>query len=777
MRAGLVATSTICLALILAVALTGDGDAIDPQNVQDAVTTPAGALAGSQTIGQTLVFHYPRLHAIELRWIVSPDVKYAGTGRMVLHLRRAQDSVDLATASIALGDIRNDGFAKFSFPPIPDSQEQSFYFFVDASQANIPRGYVSLWASADDVYPAGQMYINGAAARGDLAFRAYYEPDVALALQALRDELMRYAPATFAAVGIALVVGLAFLLLFQNASARHMVETIALASGLGLGALSALAFLLLILRAPAGWLTAGVAAALLAVLLVSVRQLSPPRSLPRARQPGMIFWWLAACALLSMAVVFLQIRDTPVPLWKDSPTHAQTIAMILAQGHLPTDAFYHFGFHSIAALLVQLSGASIPAAMLILGQLLIVQIGLSMFLLTRRLTGSDIAALVGAVCVWFLSPTPAYWITWGRYPLLLGAALLPLALVFAMDFIDAPRAAGALLAALMFGGLAFAHARLAVCYLVFVALYLAHRIWRDHRAVRAQVLFALALAPMALLLAMRAVAQWTGWQARLPAAADLVDLSTAIAISLTHHGPLLLALAAIGLVAALWRRRRGAWLVVVWFSALAGVSLIGGEFLPLPYVVLLGFVPVSIFVGDGMDFLYTQMAGRARQATVMWSVTLLIVSALGARDMISVINPATILFTRADQEAMTWIDGHTPRAARVLVNSDVWFGSGFSPSDGGVWIPFLTGRPIDYVTSPTVTERADIAVLARWIDAHHIDFVYLSEKAGVLRRADFACVPDRYARVYDQDGVTIFQVQPSAPTRLAPRAGCIDYLR
>ena len=161
---------------------------------------------------------------------------------------------------------------------------------------------------------------------------------------------------------------------------------------------------------------------------------------------------------------------------------------------------------------------------------------------------------------------------------------------------------------------------------------------------------------------------------------------------------------------------------------------------------------------------------------MIWGVTLWMVSALGARDMLSVVNPATILFSGADQNAMTWIQEHTPRDSSFLINSDAWYGPGLSPSDGGWWISLLTGRPTDYVDSPSVTESADMGTLTRWIDSHKIDLIYLGRRNGVLQKGDFACQPERYAPVYDQDGITIYQVEHAALRGLAPRAGCANHL-
>jgi hypothetical protein len=791
MRSRLIAVVLACVGLILLVALTGNADAVDPRNVQDNTAVPAGELVRSQTVGQTFVFHYAHLHAVEVRWIVSPDFEYASSSRVVLHLRRrAEDSIDLAAASIPLDEIRNNDFAKFSFAPIQDSQDQSFYFFLDASQAEITRGNLSVWASAQDDYQDGQMYVNGVVATGDLVFRAYYEPDLPQAVSAIQRALDHYLPASLLTVFLLVIPGSVLLFLFGNLAALHPIEIVALAVGFGLAALSFASILLLYFGAPVACLGFGAAAALFVLLGAGWRKLSQHGQAPDAHTNPLfnfVSWSLGALALLSVAVGFLQIRDTFVPLWKDSPVHAETIAGILSQGHLASNLFYHFGFQSIAALVVQLSGISIPTAMLFIGQLLITQIGLSVFLLGKRLTGSGIAGLVSAVCVWFLSPTPAYFTTWGRYPLLLGAALLPLALVSGIEFVEQPRfdARTFLLVVITFWGMAFAHVRLTVLYLVFAAVYLADRIWRI-RAVRERVALgtrvAIALvagAPIGVLWLASINANAPAGRMLLQNVADYsLDWQTAIDVSLTHHGPALLVISAIALVFASLRRSRTGLIVLAWFGLLAGISalpVVGEKYLPPAFVVLMGFVPVAVAIGDLANWLYTKTVANSKQMAVAWGATLLIVSALGARDMISLVNPATILFSNADENAMTWIEAHTPRDSKFLINSDVWFGSGLSPSDGGWWISILTGRSIDYVDSPTVTESADVETLTSWINSHKIDLVYLGRRNGVLQKSDFICQPERFLRVYDQDGIAIFQVQHSS-TRLAPRAGCAGHL-
>ena len=792
MRSGWAGAGLACVGLILLAAFTGGADAADPWNIQDNVAVAPSPLDASHTVGQTFVFHYTHLHALEVRWIVSPDFEYAGTGRVVLHLRRRPaDSVDLAAVSLGLNEIHNNDLAKFTFPAIADSQDQPFYFLLEASPAQVTRGYVSVWASAGDDYPDGQMYVDGIAASGDLAFRAYYEPDLPFVLSALPGAAARYLFPGLVALLLFIIPGRALFIILGDLAAQSPIERLGLAIGAGLATLSFGSILLLSFGAPVGWLGFGAAAALVVFAGSAWRTSRLPRQAPAARavpRSNIILWSLGALALLSVAVVFLQIRDTPVPLWKDSPVHAGIIGGILSQGHLPTDVFYHFGSQSIIALLVNLSGAAIPLVMLLVGQLLIVQIGLSVFLLSKRLTGSDVAGLVSVVCVWFVSPTPAYFTTWGRYPLLLGAALLPLALLVGIEFVDRPHFDGraCLLVIITFWGMAFAHVRLTLFYLIFAAVYLTYRIWR-RRGRRARVSLAarsaialLAGAPFGLLwLGAINTGVPTSYVLTQNVADYSLDLLTAISISLAHHGPALLTLAAIGVILALFRRSRAVRILLAWFGALAALSalpVVGEKYLPPAMVVLMGFVPASIIVGDLIDWVYRKTAARSSQAAVVWGVTLWIVSALGARDMLSVVNPATILFSGADANAMTWIKERTPADSRFLINSELWYSSSFSPSDGGWWIPLLTGRSNDYVDSPTVTESADMETLTRWIDSHQIDLIYLGRRGGVLQRNDFICQPERYTRVYAQDGITIYRVERAALKGLAPRAGCADHL-
>lgn len=452
---------------------------------------------------------------------------------------------------------------------------------------------------------------------------------------------------------------------------------------------------------------------------------------------------LLGLTLLAVAVSIIQFADLPAPLWVDSYRHAADIHAILARGFAPLERVYHFGFHYLVAWTVRLTGMSIPAAMILVGQVIVVQIGLSFFALGKRLTNSTMVGLACAACVWFLTPTPMYFLTWGRYPLLLGIALLPITLIVTMDWLDAPRFDGhaLLLVLVTLAGLASAHLRLLAFYVAFIAIY---AVWRRAPARRwgflALVLIALGIGGGALTIrqpngAHNLVTVLTFWSG--------IDLNTAFAILRSHYGVWVWLAAACGLGIAIAQRRARTLIIVAWFIALmlcaALFTLFGIPLLEVPIVLLMVFFPAAFLVGELARALH-ERARRKRFFVSLEMIVALCIVLLGAREMLTIFNPITILFTRADERAMRWIVTNTPTDARFLVNTFEWYPTVFVPSDGGAWIPYFTQRAI--VTFPSES----------------FTYVYLGRREGIWRARDFAN-PTRYVLVYDNDGVRIWQVK------------------
>jgi len=114
------------------------------------------------------------------------------------------------------------------------------------------------------------------------------------------------------------------------------------------------------------------------------------------------------------------------PLYSDSAYHFDLINQILG-GKLSSLLFsanglpdyYHYGFHSIAALSSLISSLPVEKSMLIVGQVLQISIPLSFYpigkILTHKAWGGTLAVTIAA----FGWPMPAYASQWGKYPAIL----------------------------------------------------------------------------------------------------------------------------------------------------------------------------------------------------------------------------------------------------------------------------------------------------------------------------------------------------------------------
>lgn len=716
------------IVLVAATALTGNDAAIDPSAIQDTAALPTPPL-DVNVVGQTFRSRYPFLSAIQVRFTVPVETAPPGDALVRLHLRASPTAgSDLATASIPFDQIHNNEFSKFTFASLADSEDKTYYFFFDLTRN---AGAFALWSSGQDAYSNGALYINNSVTPRDLSFRAYYSPDPGMLGRALGDEIARFGAS-------AIILALIFLFTFY-----------------------------FLLRAT-------------------------PSSL-HIRIAGTL------ALLAALIIAFLQIRDLPAPLWVDSFMHAQYVHSILSNARLPTENFYHLGFHTLAAIISRTFDLSVPESLLLTGQFSWVLVGIAVFFYSRKISNSVVAGLVSAICVWFLSPTPVYFITWGRYPLVLGSALLPLALFCALHLFERRNARHIIFAALAFAALAFTQVRLLAFYFAFLVIYGALSFRQGNanekhlhqsqtpeaqrggtgRALPVTPLFTFRL-PITNLFIL-----WTSFLI-IPAlwliylfshgvtpqsilaqnqAAPSIDLQTALDVLQTHHGIEFFILAAISAILGLVRRSRVTFLMVGWLAALAALALtlstpILGELVPLSLVALMAFLPAAVLIGDAAQFAYERWRAPNRIVhAAVWIALVGCISLLAARDMINIANPTTILFTRADEDAMGWIRAHVPPQSTFLVNSFNWVGTTYVPSDGGGWIPYFSDNSIVYLDGSASQIDSESARM-QWIAGQKLDYVYLGTRAGTLSAAELFSHSEIFSLVYYDSGIRIFRIKP-----------------
>ncbi len=93
----------------------------------------------------------------------------------------------------------------------------------------------------------------------------------------------------------------------------------------------------------------------------------------------------------------------------------------------------------VTALFAGISGLPLEKAVLVMGQVLNAAISLSIYALGRVVWSDPRRAAVAALLSAFVSQMPAYYATWGRYTLISGLVLLPLAMAALLENRDSDR--------------------------------------------------------------------------------------------------------------------------------------------------------------------------------------------------------------------------------------------------------------------------------------------------------------------------------------------------
>src|SRR6266542_2083536 len=505
----------------------------------------------------------------------------------------------------------------------------------------------------------------------------------------------------------------------------------------------------------------------------------------------------ATAALLAIfALTFwtrlVEIRDLALPPWVDSVHHALMIRVAAEQGqvpyslrpYLPVDNLpYHWGYHVVAAAVMQLSGVALPQVMLWSGQMLT------------------------------------------------GLLMLPALVILWHAGLRAPSRRLALYTALLLAGLCIVHFRILIFALGLAgAIGVVWALAVDRAWFRAGLGFAVQSAAFGIALA----GPWL-W---LIAGRALIPAFEHPTLQLREDGyntlnqDLLWAgqnrlLIALALVAALWSLRRRAlpaieqvgwvgalvvlanpWLASYLLPAVgasvlcyglsyrrpliacfgAPLLLLNPALLHLPYLRLIPndivaislFIPIGVLLGGavaGVNTRLTTMADSRRRLLRPAGALLLALAAVwGAWNLRSVVNPATVFATPADAKAIAWAAEHTPANARFLINATPWLPGAVRGADGGWWLMPLAGRwtstpPVLFIYGADAYVHAtqarnsliagfhpgQEAQLFDMIRSERISYIYLGAQSGLLRPATVAD-PRAFETVYDHDGVVILAI-------------------
>ena len=805
------------LLLVLA-ALAGAWRALSPleRRFADADQRVVGngrtvALEPGRTAGQTFVAHHAGLAGVDF-WLEPANTVPV---TVTLRLRAEPEATsDLASAAVRLAPRADPGYYRFAFAPQPDSLGKYYYASLESPEAG-----VSLPLASGERYLDGAAYEQGEPLDAQTAFRLVYAPGPVV------SDLVEAVPHALGLLGAAalLFVVPGWALLAWLGPERHLgwAEKLGLAAGTGLAFLPVLMLWTHVAGLHLGmlhaWLPAGVGLVALAWRGRNWRPQHGVEAMQRWARSQAIWPDLALVVLMGLILGtrLLAVRTLDVPLWGDGYQHTMIVQLLADHGGLfdswqpytAIDRFtYHFGFHSAAAAILWVTGLPASKAVLWTGQLLNALAVLGLYPLAVRISGSRWAGVVCVLLAGLLSPMPMEYVNWGRYTQLAGQAVLPAAAWLTWEMLERNQRRWRLLAlvALVAGGLALTHYRALILYEAFVAALLPfcwkRATWRETllRLVTAALGAGLVFLPWLMHTFQGAAAQVLGHQlTTLPEKVQPVTWENNAAGDLRGYlAPAWWLALPLGLGLALWLRRRGPLVVILWSVLVmlaanpAWLSLPGTGVLSNFATLIAAYIPAGLLAG----FLASAVLERLpRRGLIPALAALLAVAAglWGASQRLGDVDVSTHSYvTRPDLRAAAWIRENTTSEARFLVDSTpAYGGTVVVGTDGGWWLPLLAGRqntvpPLSYANELRAGSelRQQVEELARLVeergatDPEVVDIlrsagvthVYVGQRQGMVNDSTPATLDPEsllesgaYQPVYHQDRVWVFALKKS----------------
>lgn len=523
----------------------------------------------------------------------------------------------------------------------------------------------------------------------------------------------------------------------------------------------------------------------------------------RQHGAGINWRWLVAIAAFGLLCLWrlAQAKTLVLPAWVDSLHHTLIIRKMLEAGgltstlepYLPGPFYYHYAVHAVSAAFAALTGLHAAESLLILGQIISAGISLSIYALVKPLVKNwRWAALAGLLAV-FATKMPGYYLTWGRYTLLMGMFMLPLAMSEALRVVQGrQRRPAAIALTLLTAGTLLSHyfaAFLLAPFLIILAV-----IWLVRSLIAKQFhwkeLAALALPALGGLV-LDSRWYWRVFRYSLGVFHPAVTLSAEAAgdVNQWHYywtlvgpysGYVVLALALIGALAGLFHAKtRGLalWGLLVAFLALP----LGLQIAPFrnDHYALVLFLPACCLAALGLEWASGLFRRLWQPAALSACITALVAFTLifGAQQTWNAVNPDTILADQADLAALEWIDTHTPPDTRFFINTTLWGYELYRGIHGGAWIMPYTGR---WSLAPTIFypfggDKAFKAQMSAWgekaanlkacdeefwelVQEADLQYLYLREGKGSLQEVALqGCAGLK--RLYTAGGVSIWMVE------------------
>jgi hypothetical protein len=156
------------------------------------------------------------------------------------------------------------------------------------------------------------------------------------------------------------------------------------------------------------------------------------------------------------------------------------------------------------------------------------------------------------------------------------------------------------------------------------------------------------------------------------------------------------------------------------------------------------------------------------------SLALMIIATFGARQLLPIINPITILTREADRKAYEWVSLNIQEGSTFMINPFLWGFGLYAGNDGGYWISpmtgFLTIPPpalyglgdagtvgiINSLSSQTYDSGSDPQSIWELMTSNNLDYIFIGARGGPLSPHALS-QSSIFDEIYNDDGVYIFE--------------------
>ncbi len=491
------------------------------------------------------------------------------------------------------------------------------------------------------------------------------------------------------------------------------------------------------------------------------------------------------------------VRFEVAGLGSDSYHHTLFAQMIRDNGMIPMNMgsnypvitfTYHFGFHAIVAFLGWISGLPTRLLVLILGYILLAICSLAVGFSTERITGSKIAGFAATICVACFFIFPSYMLMWGRYTQLTGLTLISIFLIPFWSWINNDYSkSGIIELGILAAGTGLTHYRMVAFLVIGVLVIVVFQLlgketsnWK--KGIKGGILLFFTslsfLVPWFIHL-------WQSFQVGYPVEASL-PASAFFSIDRLGQEALnyplnLAALILVGISILLGILHKDKIIIAITLWCL--IALLPSRNIQLldtvSVLISLG-IPLAILVGVAISKFCDFITSSKFSPFIKNIIAPVLVGALGISGIIGTLTYPTTLdsyLKASDLKAFEFINEDIPMDAKFMINiyrfnfSDILMVG----SDGGYWIPLLTGR--ETVVPPMVftNERVSDPIFVEnlrmlgklngdltspesldMLSYQGITHVYIGERGGPINPVDLLSSP-YFKLVYESNSVYIFE--------------------